>query len=758
MPLLYSALGPLALRINGIEPVVPVGRDQVVLSMLLLNAGRAVTLENLIDAVWGGEPPGSAHGQVHSCVFRLRRTLPDGVLHTSSPGYLLEVDDGEFDVTVFQQTTAGGRTAVGQGRPALGSRLMRQGLALWRGPAFASVDSSVIRAEASGLDELRQAIWEECVETELQLGLGRELVGELTTLVGTYPLREEWRRLLMLALYRAGRQADALAVYQQARADLTDHLGVEPGPRLDDLHRRILRQDPSLLLGSGPATNGGTATGTETVALAATPVSGTPPSRRSTAAGAHAAQLPVAVNGYVGRKVELAQLDSILATADERAAGAVIAVIAGTAGVGKSAIAVHWAHRMRDKFPDGQLYVNLRGFDQNGPAMNPAEAVAGFLDALGMSGQQLPAGLAAQTAVYRSLLADRRVLVVLDNARDAEQVRPLLPGSAGCMALITSRNQMTTLLASEGAYLVPLDLISFAEARDLLAARLGEAKVASDPKAVEAIITCCARLPLALAVAAARAAARPYFPLAVLAQNLLDVKNSLDALDSHDAGIDIRATFSWSYQTLGPHASRLFRLLALLPGPHITPRAAASLGGLPAATTTQALAELSRAHLITEHSPGRFSFHDLLGAYAAELMQDVDSQEEQAAARQRMLDHYLHTACAAAMLMDPSRKSVSLARPHPQAQLTELADREEALAWFGAERPALLAAIQQAARTGFDVHTWQMAWTMADYCFYRGDWHGLAQTHEVALAAATRLADPIGMGHAHRGLAAMLGS
>jgi DNA-binding SARP family transcriptional activator/Tfp pilus assembly protein PilF len=722
------------------------GRDGVVLSILLLNAGRVVTSEYLIDALWADQPPCSARAQVHGCTYRLRRLLPERTLRTSSTGYRLHVAEGEFDVAAFERTVAEGRAAIGEGKLDSGRRRMRQALALWRGPAFATVTSPVVRAEAAGLDELRLAAWEECIETELQMGGGRELVGELTTLADLHPLREELRRQLMVALYRAGRQADALAAYRQARAYLAEELGVEPGQRLNDVHDRILRGDAGLL-GSGSRA----AVITPPQPLESFTPDPAPAPRHATAAPQAAAQLPADVRGFAGRRAELALLDSTLAA--EQQTEAAVAVITGTAGIGKTTLAVHWAHRMRHRFPDGQLYADMRGFDPNGMAVNAAQAIQDFLYALGMAGQQIPAGLAAQTALYRSLLAGRRVLVVLDNVRDVDQARPLLPGSAGCSALVTSRDGLTSLVAREGANLVSLDLVSTAEARHLLAARLGSARVAAEPEAVDQIISCCARLPLALAIAAARAVAQPDFPLTVLARDLLSIRHSLDALVEGDAAVDIRATFSCSYRTLSAEAARMFRLFALYPGTHLTRDAAASLAGLSGTAVSQVLAELSRAHLITEHAPGKFGFHGLLWAYATELVHAADPSSDRQAALHRMFDHYLRAAYDAAVLVDPYRTTFTLVSPLPGVQFAQFASGDEALAWFATERPTLLAIIQQAGRAGFYAHCWQIAWALADDLFFRADWHGLTVAHHAALDAATRLGDPVGMAHAHRGLA-----
>jgi len=350
-------------------------------------------------------------------------------------------------------------------------------------------------------------------------------------------------------------------------------------------------------------------------------------------------QLPAAVRHFAGRDVELAALADQLADAADMV---VISAVGGTAGIGKTALAVHFAHQVADRFLDGQLYVNLRGFDPTGSPMSPAEAIRGFLEAFDVPGERIPVTLGAQAALYRSVLADRRVLVVLDNARDADQVRPLLPGSPGCMVVVTSRNQLISLITAEGARPLTLDLLTVAEARQLLAGRLGAGRVAADAAAVEEIIASCARLPLALAIVAARAATHPQFPLASLAGELRDARGGLNAFGGGDAAADPRAVFSWSYQQLSPQAARLFRLLGLHPGPDTTAWAAASLAALPTEQARGSLAELARAHLVTERAPGRFAFHDLLRAYAVEQARSHDTDDDRKATVSRALDHYLH--------------------------------------------------------------------------------------------------------------------
>ena len=463
-------------------------------------------------------------------------------------------------------------------------------------------------------------------------------------------------------------------------------------------------------------------------------------------------QLPADVNGFTGRTAQLADLDALL-THGRPPSALVICAVTGTAGVGKTAIAVHWAHRVRGRFPDGQLYVNLRGFDPAGSPMNPAEAVRLFLDAFAVPPDRMPVSLDAQEALYRSLLADRRVLVVLDNARDAGQVRPLLPGAPGCLAVVTSRNQLTSLVAG-GAHRIQLEPLPTAEALDLMTRRLGAARVAGEPDAVDTIVASCVCLPLALTVVAARAAAHPRFPLQALAAELRRSRGAgLDAFDRGDPAADVRAVFSWSYHALSVHAAGLFRLLGLHPGPDLGAAAAASLAGIPIGQVRPLLAELAGVHLIEEHSPGRYGLHDLLRAYAAELAGAHDPAAERTAAVHRMLDHYLHTAYAADRLLNPQRDPITLSPPRPDVTPEAVTDRGQAMAWFTAEHRVLLAVVERAAGARFDSHGWQLPWTLADFFHLRGHYRDLATTQSAALRAARRLGDLPGQAHTHRSLA-----
>ena len=463
------------------------------------------------------------------------------------------------------------------------------------------------------------------------------------------------------------------------------------------------------------------------------------------------AQLPMSIGDFTGRAEELARLHDLLAEVERQPTAVVISALSGTAGVGKTALAVHWARQARAEFPDGQVYVNLRGFDPGGAAVGVGEAIRGFLDAFGVPADRVPRGLDAQAALYRSLLAGRRVLIVLDNARDADQVRPLLPGAPGCLALVTSRNRLTGLAVTEGAHLLPVDLLTPAEARALLAGRLGAVRMAAEPAAVDEIVVRCAGLPLALAVVAARASGRPGLPLAGLAEELRTADRRLDPLDGGDSLTGVRSVFQWSYRLLSPEAARLFRLLGLHPGPDTAVPAAAALAGVTAPEARTLLAELTEAQLLTEHRPGRYTFHDLLRAYAAELTAGHDGEDTRDTAVHRLLDHYLHTAYAADALLTRRRDPMTLAPAVPGALPGRPTGPDEALAWFAAEYSVLLSAVQH-GQPGFETHTWQLATTLGTFLERQGHWQALADAYTTALDSARRGHDKAGQANAHRGL------
>ncbi|MET8263560.1 BTAD domain-containing putative transcriptional regulator [Micromonospora arida] len=703
-------LGPVEVVVAGSPQAVNGVRRKAVLATLALHAGRVVSIDRLIDVVWGDQLPATAANTLQRHVSYLRGVLGEpGSIVARQPGYLLDTGPDSTDVQAAERLIELARRSTDSNEQV---RHLTAAVALWRGPPLADVAGSAwLEEQAEHLARLRLEAERSLAEARLSVGEHAGLVPGLERLVRQHPFDEHLHAQLMLALYRDGRQGEAVATYRRLRDNLRENLGLDPGPRLRDLECAILRQDTAI---AAPA------------AAAPTRV---------------AAQLPPPVPTFTGRDAELAALDALV----DRG-GAV--VVSGTAGVGKTALAVHWAHRAAERFPDGQLYVNLRGFDPAATPTEPARALHGFLEALGVPVARMPRDPDAMASLYRTTVAGKRLLVVLDNARDAEQVRPLLPGSPDCLAIVTSRDQLIPLVVTESAQPVPLDLLSPGEARDMLVRRLGERQVAAEPAAADTIADRCARLPIALAVVAARAATNRHFSLAAVAGELGD----LDAFRAGDEATDVRAVFSWSCRTLSPPAARLFRLLSLHPGPDVSAPVVASLAGVDGQATGPLLTELTRANLFTEHTYGRYAFHDLLRAYAASLADETEPPAEHRAAVHRLLDHCLHTAHAADLALHPHFSTISL--PPPRAGVTpeRPRSRSAAAAWFTTEVPVLLAAVPLAARSGFEGHAWRLAWAMAGFLHRQGHWQDWLGTQQIALAAASRIGDQAGQGHAHRSL------
>ncbi|HEX6353112.1 AfsR/SARP family transcriptional regulator [Actinophytocola sp.] len=711
MSVQFRLLGPVEADVDGRQIELGHPRQRCVLAVLLVEADRVVPVDAMLDRVWADRLPNKARVTLSGYVSRLRHLLAeagDVSLARQADGYRLAVDPQAVDLHRFRALVTQARAATVRDEAAA---LFTEALGLWQGPAFATLDTPWADDVRDELAAERLAAELDRNDLALEQGQHTALLTELTTTAAAHPLDERLAAQLMLALYRCGRQAEALHHYERLRSLLVHEFGADPGAALQQLHQRILTADPTLA-----------------------------PAASTTAP----CQLPAPPGSFTGRSGELAYLDTLLR------AESTTAVIAGTAGVGKTALAVSWAHRAAAAFPDGQLYVNLRGFGPEDAAMSPAEAVRGFLETLGVPPARVPVSPDAQIGLYRSMLAGRRMLIVLDNARDADQVRPLVPGSGGCLVVVTSRDQLTGLVAEHDARLVTLDLFTAAEARTLLVRRLGADRVEAEPDAVDRIVARCTRLPLALSVVAARAAAHPGFPLAALADELVQAANRLDPLANGDRVTDVRTVFTWSYRTLQADSALLFRLLGLHPGPDTGVAAAASLVGLPAGRTRQLLAELTRAHLLTEHTPGRYAVHDLLREYAAELARQVDTEGERRAALHRVLDHYVHTAHACAMLLHPHRDAILLTPPRPEVVLESLDDSAQALSWFTTERLTLLAAANLATTVGLDTHVWQLAWAAWTFLDRRGHRHDLLAIGRTGLAAADRLADPVGQAPIHR--------
>ena len=719
----FRLLGPVELVVAGQPVAVGPPQRRTVLAALALDAGRLVSTETLIDRVWGDSPPDQGRRALHAHIARIRRLLETAAtadelpveLTRRSSGYVLDTDPETVDVHRFRRLLdlARDRGHDDDARVAL----LREALALWHGDPLASLDGQWVSRTRQGWRQLHLDAVLEWAGAELAVDNPAAVITTLTELVDENPFVEALPALLMRALSAMGRARAALDLYSKVRTRLVAELGTEPGAELRQAHEAILRGEPE-------------------------PV---PRPRRVSPA-----QLPRDVRGFSGRVDELAELDAMLPGEDEPAGPVVIGVVAGPAGVGKTALAVRWAHRVRHRFPDGQLYVNLRGFDPAESTMDPAEAVRGFLATLQVPPQRIPADPDAQAALYRSELSGRRMLVLLDNAGDTAQVRPLLPGASGSAVVVTSRNQLTGLVAGDGAHSITLDVLSTAHARDLLRNRLGAARLAAEPDAVREIIACCARLPLALTIVAARAVTQPRIPLAALAAELRDIHARLDVLTTDDPATDVRAVFSWSYNDLGPDAARLFRLLGVAPGPDIATPAAAGLAGIPFAAARSLLTELAAANLIVEHAPGRYTFHDLLRAYATSLAQLVDTGEQRRAALHRILDHFVHTGFAAALLLHSGREPISIAAPRSGVRPERLCDLQNALVWFRTEHAVLVTAVSAAIGAGFDTHAWQLAWTLTDFLDRQGYWYDWITTQRIAATAGNRLAEPALESDAHQ--------
>ncbi len=758
-PIRFEVLGPLRCwRADAAIDLGPV-QQQVVLAVLLLQQNRPIGRQQVINAVWGESEPRYAGNLLHRHISGLRHALElgrhpaseAGELSWTNAGYVLHVAAGGLDLTAFDREVDAARKARAAGELVSAAEVLRSALGRWRGPLCDGLTSPYLEAQRDRLEERRISIIEERIDLDLAIGDRDDVVSELRQLVTEHAWRERLHGLLMLALYRSGRRADALAAFHDARRLLREELGIDPGTALQALHQQILTSDPELgaiaaAVGRPPRARPPAGAAAGPPAGSGSPVRSQPPVP---------AQLPHSVAGFSGRQAEIDWLNGLLPSgAGDTAGTVVITALAGTAGVGKTALAVHWAHQIRDRFPDGQLYMNLRGFDPGGAAMEPTEAIRSFLDAFAVPPDRIPVDLDAQAALYRSMLADRRMVVVLDNARDAAQVRPLLPGAPTCLVLVTSRNRLLSLAAADGARQLEIDLLPADQARGLLANRLGEARVAAEPAAVDAIIDTCAGLPLALSIVSAHASANSRLSLEDLAEELRRSRDGLYALNVGDKHTDLRDVFSWSYHALSTQARRLFRLAGLHEGPDFGILAAASLAGLPSAEARALLAELTSAHLLTERARGRFAFHDLLRAYARERADREDSAEDRRAAVHRLLDHYLWTAYRAHELLGPSRDdAIVLAPAGPLVAAEELGDHRAALAWFTREYHVLLAALRQAATEGFDVHAWQMAWAMASFFERRGHWHDAAASQQCALDAANRLGDPYARAICHVRLA-----
>jgi DNA-binding SARP family transcriptional activator len=727
-----SVLGPLEAWGDGAPLSLGPPIRRAVLALLLMDPGVLVRQDTIVDELWGDSPPRTAVGLVQAHVSRIRRLLgpharsagDEGVIDSVRGAYRLSLSARQVDLLAFRDLAARAAAARESGDDVTAVECYEHAVGMWRGKPFADVDVLCGHPSITALRREQAGVLMRYAEVACALGQYDRVLPRLQALADADPLNEPAHARLMIALAGSGQQAAAIRVHQDVRTRLDRELGLYPGEELAEAYVRVLRQD----IHTG---NRGQAPATGHVVPR---------------------QLPAAPRCFTGRHAELAALSALGERALGNASGVVIAALTGMAGIGKTALAVHWAHAVAGRFPDGQLFVNLRGSCPSGTPVLPTDAVRGFLSALGVPLPWIPPDTDGQAALYRSLLASRRMLIVLDNAQDAEQVRPLLPGSPGCLVLVTSRNRLTGLAAAEGAHLISQGVLAEAESRDLLALHLGAERVAAGSAAVSELMALCGGLPLALCDVAARAVARPRLPLAALAAEMRDTRRRLDVLETGESATSVRMVFSWSRAKLGDRASRMFRLLGIHPGPDITGTAAASLAGLPQEQAQLALAELCDEHLLTEYVPGRFICHDLLRSYAVEEAMTCESEADRHAAVHRVLDHYLHAASLASSFLYHYHSEVARPRPQPGVMLEEIGGPAQAAEWFESEQHVLLAVIGQAAESGYTPHAWALPSVAGWYFQGKACWQRLAAAQESALVVAARHGDLTGLATARQHL------
>ncbi len=730
----FRLLGPLEIRAGDDWRGIGAPKWRSVLAPLLIHAGQIVPADTLISAVWGEAPPAKAANLVAIYVLRLRRLMDQAdseLLVTRAPGYQLRVSSPDTDALAFEAMVRDGRRAFAAGNPQAAARGLAEALGLWHGRPLADVrPTPLIEAEAERLTELRLEATELRLTAELACGGAAQAVAAIRRLLADHPLREGLWLLLMRALDGAGRHAEALEVYGQARSVISGQLGVDPGAELRGLHAELLANDHA---GRPGTISGGTVTPSSSTTAGRTTPTGTVRSQTPPPA-----QLPADIADFTGRDDQVKRLADLLSGPRANGdSGAVrIAVVAGAGGLGKTSLAVHAAHRLRRKFGDGQLYVDLLGASTN--PLPAADVLARFLRDLGVDGRDIPVDPDERAARYRTALARRRMLVVLDNARDAAQVRPLLPGAASCAVLVTTRSRMPDLA---GNRLVDLNVLDRGEALALLVKVVGEDRAAAEPEATAELLDACAGLPLAIRICAARLATRSGWTIRAMANRLRDEHRRLDELRAGD--LAVRASFQVSFASLpavtgsgGVDPARAFCLLGLWSGSSISAQAAAALFGAAEYLAVDALEILVDTHLLESTEPDRYQFHDLLRVYASERAgSDLPGDLRDAAVR-RLLGWYMGTADAAASAVAPHRYNIGLPDVgHDQPPLT-FAAAKDALAWYDDERANLVAATRQAFAAGLHDIAWRLPAPLFAIFNTRQNWADCITTHRIALDGA----------------------
>lgn len=717
----FKLLGPVEVVIDGLAFSIAAPRQEVILALLLLAANRVVSVSRMIDALWADDPPRTARSQVHIIVSALRRLLGEGVIVTRPPGYSIHIPEGALDLTRFEQLAAKGARAAAELKTSEAVELQRSALALWRGPAMEDVESDIIRAAAKTLNEERISVLQDCIDLELQMGRHSDLIGRLTGLVAEHSLDERFRSQLMLAYYRAGRQADALEVARQGRELLAEELGLDPGEQLSDMERAILTRDPEIDL----------------------PASRNPPSGSANQSGLPSLprQLPRATADFAGRTEVLRQIAEVLSGGVDTEGHVPVVLLTGRGGTGKTALAIRAAHRLRDIFPDGQLFVQA----QTDMLQGASGQLDHLLRSVGVHPETIPSDLDGRSALYRSWLADRRVLVVVDGAQHVNQITPFLPGSASCAAIITSRQRFSSL---EGIHQIQIGPLDDPSAFDLLASLIGANRAYAEKSEAQHLIQLCEAMPLALRIAAAKLAARPHWTIGHMVRRLLDEERRLDELDLE--GSSVRATLAMSYGSLERDARSLFRRLSILGAGDFSSWVSAPLLDQDFNDTEDLLQTLVSSHLveaeITEDDSTRFRLHDLVRIYARECLVTEESATDRLSAVSRFL------GCWLSITTEAHRRIYGgdFGLLHGCAERWELpASNVDMLmgsptAWFRRERSALVAAIFQASQLGLDELCWDLAVTSAtlfESGSYSDDWHA---SHSAALDVVRRTHNKLG--------------
>ncbi|MFI8104834.1 AfsR/SARP family transcriptional regulator [Streptomyces sp. NPDC086023] len=774
-PPVFRILGPLQVSASAGPVRVPPGRQETILAALLLEANRVVSTDYLVDLIWDDDPPDTARTQVQICVSRLRKLFTsagiDAAITTRPPGYVLRAADDSVDAAVFARTVTEARLMEKEGRAAHAAERLRAAGELWLGACLGGITSDTLRSKALQLDEERLTALEARIRLELDLGRHHELVGELRLLVHEHPLRERLRGQLMLALYRSGRQAEALEAYRVGRELLVEELGLEPGEELRALESAILSGDTALRRGGPPAQAGtgspppGTGGAAPEVPAAGAPVpAATGPGGPAAAADGGEPepvaaaqrpaevprQLPADTGDFVGDEEQIRTIEqALLGDGSRRAVG--VAVIVGKPGTGKSTLATHVAHRLSDThFPDGQLYCDLRG---TGTHATPSEVLGRFLRALGIPGPVIPETLDERGEMYRTLLASRRVLVVLDDAAAESQVRPLLPGTSSCAVLVTSRVRLTGL---PGAYRAELDVLDTGRALELLVRVIGADRVEREAVAAEALIRTVGGLPLALRIVAARLAARPHWSLASMVHRLANERHRLDELTHGE--MTMRASLSLTHDGLGPADRRLLRLLSLAQGPTLPGWLAGALldDGRPfPSDLLEPLVDVQMLDVVGVESTGgfRYRFHEIIRVFAREQLAAHDEPAVQRQALERMFGGWLALAETAHRRIYGGDYTVLHGgaprwRP-PEPVVDELL--VDPLEWLDSEQANLCQVVEHAAAERMDELCWDLATTLVTLFEVRGYHDHWERTHRLAL-------DAVRLAGNKRGTAALLSS